>query len=296
MKFAPQSFRSCRREEADQTNPRPIHLLTSVATSASSCRLLRAQRWSRRRRRFGLARGHEQFPEQLPISFLHRMHIWVAGNDGAAEKPVHFPLYQFRAHRIGQRVKAETRKRISLPILLAQDVIVGLMLPLTTVAQGWLKVGAEKLHGVELIALPAHAHPDEMKMVGHQAVGGAVKSFAGGGMKHQFTKPRVQDWGQPSACAFLQRIRPKHHGVTLILMSFQSREFPFARWRHDVDMEFTPRNVKTVAQSPATRSRRRTEADQIKLSAFHLLTSGATSTSSRRWLRIPPPHVGGYDA
>lgn len=283
------SRQSCsrRRKEADSFVAAEVTRRTKREPPTSSRRRLRAQRWSRRRRQFGLALGNVQFPKQFPISFLHRMNIWVAGNDGAAERPISLFANQLIAYRIGQRVKAETRKRVSFPFLLAQDVIVWLMLPLTTVAQSWLKVGAEKLHGVELIALLAYAHPDEMKMVGHQAVGWAEKSFSGGGMEHQFTKLGVQGWCQPSTCARLQRIRPKHHGMTLILMSFQSREFAFARWSHNVDMDFAPRNVKTVAQSTAPIAddvRRRTQS------------TPALSTSSRRWLPNPPPYVGGYDA
>ena len=284
------SRQSCsrRRKEADSFVAVEVTRRIKREPSASSRRRLRAQRWSRRRRQFGLAFGNIQFPKQLPISFLHRMNIWVAGNDGTAERPIPLFANQFVAHRIGQSVKAKARKRISFSFLLAQDVVVWLMLPLTAVAQGWLKVGAEKLHGVELIALPAHAHPDEMKMVGHQAVSWAEKSFTCGGMEHQFTKLGVQGWRQPSACALLQRVRPKHHSGTLILVPFQSREFAFAWWRHDVDMDmgFTPRNVKTVAQSTAPVAadvRRRTKS------------TSALSTSTRRWLPNPPPYVGGYD-
>lgn len=277
---------SRRRKEADSFVTTEVTRRTKREPLASSRRRLRAQRWSRRRRQFSLAFGDIQFPKQLPISFLHRMNIWVAWNDGTAERPIPLFASQLTAYRIGQRVKAETRKRVSFPFLLAQDVVVWLMLPLTTVAQGWLKVGAEKLHGVELIALSAHAHPDEMKMVGHQAVGRAEKLFACGGMKHQFTKLGVQGWCQPSACALLQRICPKHYGVTLILMPFQSREFAFARWSHNVDMDFAPRYVKTVAQSTAP------VADDVR----RRTQSTPRSTSSRRWLPIPPPYVGGYDA
>lgn len=86
----------------------------------------------------------------------------VSGNDGSAEWPVAFALHQFIADGIGERVKAESGKGIPLPFLFAQDVIVRLVLPFATVTQRRFQMGAEEFHGVQLIRLAPHAHPDEV--------------------------------------------------------------------------------------------------------------------------------------
>jgi len=82
------------------------------------------------------------------------------------------------AHRVGERVEAKTREGSAPSFLFAQDMIVRLMLPLATATQGRFKMRAQKFHGVELIALAAQAHPDEVQMIGHETVSGAEKLFA----------------------------------------------------------------------------------------------------------------------
>src|SRR5206468_12662371 len=96
----------------------------------------------------------------------------ITRNNCSAVRPVAFLPYQFIAHRIGERVEAKTREGVAPSFLFAQDVIVRLMLPLATAAQGRFKMRAQKFHGVELIALAAQAHPDEVQMIGHETVSG----------------------------------------------------------------------------------------------------------------------------
>lgn len=74
-----------------------------------------------------------------------------------------------------------------------------LMLPLASLAQRWFEMRAQEFHRVQLIGLPAHSHPDEMQMIGHEAVGGAEKVFARGGVEHEFTERGVKILGEPAA-------------------------------------------------------------------------------------------------
>ena len=92
--------------------------------------------------------------------------------------------YQSGAHRIGQRVETETGKRIPLPFLFAQDVLVRLMLPFTSAAQRRLQMRTEKFHRVELVSFAPESHPDQVQMIRHEAVGGAEKMFTHGGVEH----------------------------------------------------------------------------------------------------------------
>src|SRR5437667_3916651 len=143
------------------------------------------------------------------------MNAGITRNDCSAVRPVAFLLYQFIAHRIGERVEAKTREGIAPSFLFAQDMIVRLMLPLATAAQRWFKMRAQKFHRVELIARAAQAHPDEVQMIGHETVGGTEKPFARGGMEHQLAKRGLERRREPAARSFFQRVRPEDHGAVL---------------------------------------------------------------------------------
>ena len=172
------------------------------------------------------------------------MNLGITRNDCTAVRPVAFLLYQFIAHRIGERVEAKTREGIAPSFLFAQDVIVRLMLPLATATQGRFKMRAQKFHGVELIALAAQAHPDEMQMIGHETVGGAEKLFARGGVEHEFAKRGLERRREPAARPFFQRVRPADHGVALVMMPTQSRKLTFVRRDHAACMEIAAVDVK----------------------------------------------------
>src|SRR3989442_1740360 len=160
------------------------------------------------------------------------MNAGITRNDCSAIRPVAFLLYQFIAHWIGERVEAKTGEGVATSFLFAQDVIVRLMLPLATSAQRWFKMRAQEFHGIELIALAAQAHPDEMQMIGHETVSGTEKLFAPGSMEDQVAKRGLERRREPAPRPFFQRVRPEDHGVALVMMPSQPWKLPFVRRGH----------------------------------------------------------------
>ena len=140
----------------------------------------------------------------------------------------------------------------------AQDVLVRLVLPLATAAQRRFKMRAQKFHGVELIALAAQAHPDEVQMIGHETVGGAEKPFARGGVEHQFAKRGLERRREPAPRPFLQRVCPEDHGVALVMMPARSWKVSFVRRGHAACMEISVVDVKNSVKLVAADVRRRT--------------------------------------
>ena len=229
------------------------------------------------------------------------MNAWITRNNCSAVRPVAFLPYQFIAHRIGERVEAKTREGVAPSFLFAQDVIVRLMLPLATATQGRFKMRARKFHGVELIALAAQAHPDEMQMIGHETVGGAEKLFARGGVEHQFAKHGVERRREPTPRPFFQRVRPEDNGVTLVMMPSQSWKLPFVRRDHAAYMEISAVDVnisvKPVAAVAAdVRRRTRLLAGGLNLGVkIRLLTSAATRLDDPvHQLMVVPGDAGLY--
>jgi hypothetical protein len=203
--------------------------------------------------------------------------------------------YEAGAHRVGQRIKAESGEGVPLSLFLAQDVIVGLMLPFATTAERRLEVRAEELHGVELVRLAPDSHPDEMQMIGHEAVGGAEKVFARGGVVHEFAERGVKSGRQPAAGAFLQRVSPENDGVALVTMFFESRKIPFGSRGHALVIQVAQGGVKsgcshrgnevdfsfrTVGGIRLITSAATTSVATVQL-PIHLLTSVATTRSRR---------------
>ena len=49
-----------------------------------------------------------------------------------------------------------------------------------------------------MIGIAAEAHPDEMNVIGQQAIDGADESFARGSVKHQFAEGGVEFVREPA--------------------------------------------------------------------------------------------------
>ena len=175
----------------------------------------------------GFAFSNVEFPEAFPIILRKQIKVGVSGDDGSAVGPVAFTRNQSGADGIGQRVEAESGKGVAPPFFLAQDVIVRLMLPFAVVAQRRFQMGAEKFHGVHLIRLAPHPHPDEVQMIRHEAVGGAEEMFPRGDVEHEFTKRGVKGGREPAPGAFFERVRPEDDGVSLVTMPFEPGQFSF---------------------------------------------------------------------
>ena len=138
-----------------------------------------------------------------------------------AKRPVRRLLDQSGHPRVIHDVKTDLGKRPPLPVFLAQHLVVRLVLKAMR-TQRRAEMFAQKLHAVELVTVKTQSHPDQMNVVGHQAIGRAKKPFARGGVQHDFTKFCVKRFVQPAGAALGNWQRPVNDGVGLIKFSRQS--------------------------------------------------------------------------
>jgi hypothetical protein len=93
-------------------------------------------------------------------------------------------------------------------------VIVSLMLK-----PDWMeertKLCAEEFDSVSLVSVSMQPHPDEMEVIGHQAIRWAKQPFPRGSVEHHFAKSSVKSFIEPAphgaseqACSKTRRRRP----------------------------------------------------------------------------------------
>ena len=165
-------------------------------------------------------RGSIELPEFRPEIFLQRMHRRIPRNNCAGELPFFRMPNQAVLSCVVDDVKANPGKNISSALLCSHDVIVCLMLE-TMRLQLRRKVLAQEFHSVLLIAVPLHAHPDQMNVVGHQAIGGAEKFLARSGVKHDFAEVSVKGFVQPACTPHVDGHGPVNDGIGLIIFAWQ---------------------------------------------------------------------------
>jgi len=91
----------------------------------------------------------------------------------------------------------------------------------------------EEFNGVPLVALNGQSDPDEMQVVGHQAIGGAKKPFARAGVELEFAKLLVKTVVQPAGNAGQHGHGPMNRGEGLIARTVQAREMMEVGIGHD---------------------------------------------------------------
>jgi hypothetical protein len=106
-------------------------------------------------------------------------------------------------------------------LFLAQNMVVRLMLKAMRSEQ-FPDMLAQKLHAVPLVRIPPPPHPDQMNVIGHQTVGRAEQAFPCGSMKHDLSKPRVENIAQPARAAHGHRHRPVNDRVALVILTRQA--------------------------------------------------------------------------
>ncbi len=148
------------------------------------------------------------------------MGLRITGNDRVRERPLVGLFHQFGAQWIFQDLMTDAGEGVAFPFPRFQDVIVGLMLELSR-RKVRFQMGAEKRHGVELIRVPTQPHPDKVKMIRHQAVGGAEQALPRCRMQHQFPEGPMKRRAKPAGLPQRHRKRPMNHGVSLIMFAGQ---------------------------------------------------------------------------
>jgi hypothetical protein len=164
-----------------------------------------------------------QLPEEFPKVFLQRMQIRIPRHDASEKLPVAGALDESSANGILQHVKAHLRKDSTPAHVLAKDSIAGLMLEFIR-REDWIQIFTKKLHWVELVALSAQPHPDEMCVIRHQAVRWAIQALSNTGVQNQLAEFLMEQFVQPAVRPFFKGLGPMHDCVTLIKMPFQTRQ------------------------------------------------------------------------
>ena len=82
-------------------------------------------------------------------------------------------------------------------LLLFEHMVVRLMLEFL-----WRKFGFETRsqegHAVTLVGIQTQPRPNQMQVIGHEAIGRAEQALARGGVQHQFAKRGVKPYVQPA--------------------------------------------------------------------------------------------------
>jgi hypothetical protein len=84
------------------------------------------------------------------------------------------------------------------------------------------EVFAEEFHPILLVGFPPHAHPDQMNVVWHQAIGRAKEPFARRSVEHDFAEVSVECVVQSSSAAHGDGHGPMDDGVGLVIFSRQA--------------------------------------------------------------------------
>ena len=210
------------------------------------------RRWTRQRR-LGFAELHVDLPERLSESLFKRVQIRIARYDRADVWPSCGFVAQTCPYGVLQHIERDLGKRAAFPVLLAQHVVASLVLKLVRPDQA-PKVRAEEHHPVELIAVAPHAHPDEMNVVGHEAITRTKQIFAGRRVKQQLAKLLVERFVQPPSSPILQRLRPMHDRVALVEFACKSRQVSLHTRRvprHAMKWQGRSSAVAATVRSPA---------------------------------------------
>jgi hypothetical protein len=100
-----------------------------------------------------------------------------------------------------------------------QDVVVSLVLESRRLERQ-PQLRAQELDAVSLVAVEAQAHPDQVKVIGHEAISWAKQPFARGRVEHHLAKDGVESRTEPTRLAMRQGHRPENDGIGLIELAF----------------------------------------------------------------------------
>src|SRR5688500_3358347 len=103
----------------------------------------------------------------------------IPRHNSSGEWPILRSRHQFGSARIINQVKASPAERAALTLLRPQYLVVCLMLK-SMRAQRRAQMLAQKFHPVALVRIAPQSHPNEMNVIGHQAVSGTEQTFARG--------------------------------------------------------------------------------------------------------------------
>ena len=155
---------------------------------------------------------------------VERSQPWIPGHDRSQIWPVRRRFHRLGLPRVEQHViRAGDAERVPLPSFGRQDVIMRLMLKFRRPEER-PELRTEKLDPVALVRFAADSHPDEMNMVGHEAISGANQALSRGGVQHNFAKRGVETVREPALSAVCNGHGPEYHGIRLIELALEARK------------------------------------------------------------------------
>ena len=121
-----------------------------------------------------------QAVKQIPISFLKRLQIGIAGHQASSEFVLTKTVYrnQFLPFRIPSDVLSDVLKCRRLMFVVTKHMIVRLILKaMLRCLENGVECLAEESHGKSLIGFLHEPQPQQMHVVRHQAIHRAAKAY-----------------------------------------------------------------------------------------------------------------------
>jgi hypothetical protein len=95
-----------------------------------------------------------------------------------------------------------------------------------------------------LVGVTVQPKPKEVKVIGHEAISRAEKSFTGGGVKHDFPEPGMKRFIKPTSGTLSNGHRPMNDGVALVKFGGQSWEVMCMDFTiHGIERSFDIQNI-----------------------------------------------------
>jgi len=118
-------------------------------------------------------------------------------------------------------------ERISSPLFFLEHMVVRLMLEFLWRNPGF-DMRSQESHASELIRIQLEAHPNQVQMIGHEAIRRAEQALACGGVEHHSTKRPVKSLVQPALPPVRDRKRPVNQSVALVVFTRKARKIESA--------------------------------------------------------------------
>ena len=160
------------------------------------------------------------------------MQSGITGQQTSAVFPISGLLHERFTLRIGQQVVGDFLKGCRVAVLLSQDMIVGLLLPVVPWRHG---MGAQKGDGLALGGMGAETQHEQVQMVGHEHVGRAHEMVAMTGVKQNFPELLMESLTQPTSGAVLNGEGPEDNGVPMVAPRLQARQPAMFLISHNVE-------------------------------------------------------------
>src|SRR5260370_40600700 len=210
------------------------------------------------------------------------MPLWIPGHDGPAER-VRLPTRdQTSLDWIFQNISTGGGKRVTPSFLITQHMIVRLVLQLCRTEQRPHQ-GPEQGHRMALVRIQPQSHPDQVNVVGHQAVRWTKQAIARARVDHDLAESIMKRRHKPTSTSVRDAHLPMHHCVGLIKNRSQSRQIILAR---DQRRSRPYRHRRTIVGHSSTKLKRYPAA-----AAAHHPTPGGSDVSDPNHLSSPPVNM-----